>query len=215
MTDANHLPYPIAHVYAESLRTDVDDGILLDNTVATYSALLRFVALTFVSQFLAGRYDPNDTSALEAAKMVGVLRFPNLGSLYTAINSLRKFYLTPPRTEKFPYASGGAFSRELLQATVKFKNAKAGLRPLHDAISNIRNGYIGHPEGSSTQKRRAVLDELRPLVYQSLEIFAGPLSQLALVSRDKSVESAVRLLRGPGPEFATQPIPNLYVDSLF
>jgi Flp pilus assembly protein TadD len=210
--DPSLLPYPIARTYFESLRTDDSAANQLQNTIGAYSALLRFVALTLVSQFLAGDNDPNDQQTIRVAKMIATLRFPTLATWPTAIHTIRTFSRNTKLDAK-AFHDGGPFLPSLFVAADEFKAARVGSQPLHEAITSLRNDYIGHHEGMSAEHAAKRLDQIRPLVLRAMQIFSAALTGITLLRSNN--DGSMTVLRGPGPEFEKKPLADPLLADLF
>lgn len=212
--DPLRLPYPIARPYMESLRTDTHVSAVLDNTFATYSALLRFVGLTFVGQFLVSHHNPDDPDVIRVAKSIAALRQPTLESWFTAIHSVKSL-LVRKRVEREEFRKGGPFSRPLLEAidTLKQAGKAGGGSSIHETIRNLRNDEIGHHEGRTEEDRAAALRQVQPLIERVLEIHAPALEELTLL-RSEGNGKMVRLT-GAGPSFPSEPVENPYLEELF
>lgn len=191
-------PFPIAYGYRRVVIPE-SAAHAVDCVFYTYTALLRFTALTFLGQFLS-RPGQNP----HAAKALRRLQSPTLESWFTVTTTLGK-HLFPPLPGSGlaypPFADGGPFSPGLAAAARQLLRLQRDGVQVHELLRALRNTRAhGAPWDEAECARR--LPGLQALLDAVLECFA-PLGEIALLRR--SPGGLIRLV-GAGESFSEEPI---------
>ncbi len=206
-----HFPFPIAYGYRRVVEPE-SASHAVDHVFYTYTALLRFAALTFLGQFLS---TPGQNP--QAAKALRRLQSPTLESWLTVATTLGK-HLFPPLPGRgpwdgfayAPFSEGGPFSPGLAAAVRQLSKLQRDGVQVHEQIRTLRNARAhGTPWDEAECARH--LPGLRALLDAVLERFA-PLGEMTLLRR--SPAGLIRLV-GANESFAEEPIQDPRIEDLF
>ena len=200
-------PFPLAYGYRKVVVPE-SASHAVECCFYTYTALLRFAALTFLGQFLS-----SDGQNPNAAKALSRLRIPTLGDWFTVLITLGK-HLFPPLPGRGlaypPFAAGGPFAPGLAAAVRQLPKLRRDGLQVHEHLLKLRNGRAhGTPWDEAECFRR--LPESRALLEAVLELFA-PLAEIQLLRR--SPGGMIRLVGSTEP-FTEEPIPEPRIEDLF
>lgn len=200
-------PFPIAYGYRRVAEPESATHAV-DCVFYTYTALLRFTALTFLGQFLSGTgQNP------KVAKALRQLQSPTLESWFTVCETLGKhlFKPLPGRGLAYPpFAEGGPFSPGLARAARELPGLQRDGAQVHEQLRVLRNTRAhGTPWDEAECARR--LPGLQTLLEEVLGLFA-PLGEIALLRR--SPHGLIRLV-GAAEPFVEEPDPEPHIADLF
>jgi Flp pilus assembly protein TadD len=200
-------PFPIAYGYRRVIEPE-SASAAVEHVFYTYTALLRFVALVFLGQFLTM---PGQNP--KAARALQRLRSPTLESWFSVVSALAKhlFPLSPRAGGRFlPYADGGPFSAGLAAAARELSRLRVDGESVHEQIRLARNTrYHGTPWVET--ECAAKLPRLRAQLDAALHLFE-PLTELELLR--SSAGGMIRLV-GASERFEEVPVIDPQLEDLF
>ena len=200
-------PFPIAYGYRRVIEPE-SASAAIEHVFYTYTALLRFVALVFLGQFLTM---PGQNP--KAARALQRLRSPTLESWFSVVSALAKhlFPLSPRAGGRFlPYADGDPFSAGLAAAARELSRLRVDGESVHEQIRLARNArYHGTPWGEA--ECTAKLPRLRAQLDAALHLFE-PLTELELLR--SSAGGMIRLV-GASERFEEVAVVDPQLEHLF
>ena len=202
-----HFPFPIAYGYRRVLEPE-NASAAVEHVFYTYTALLRFVTLVFLGQFLT---TPGQNP--KAARALQRLKGPTLESWFSVLSALVKqlFPLPPNSAGRYlPYAEGGPFSSGLASAARELARLRVDGESVHERIRTARNARAhGTPWDEAECATR--LPHLRALLDAVLGLF-DPVTEVQLLR--SSPGGMIRLV-GASPRFEEVPVVDPRLEDLF